>query len=305
MARRRQGRGGGRKAELRKAEEASGGSLDRPSTSESDSTRTSSNSSSRPVSREEDRECKAQEQLEAGTCADEPQCSSSQSGCEEPPLPCAEPERAPTFSPAETLVVLDWDDTCLPSSWINAHGLRLDSAVPPQCYSALEELAPRVQALFRCCKSRGTVLVITNAERGWVERSCEKFLPSVVNDLEGVRVFSARLAYEEEGVFAPLEWKRKAFAAIIKETQDASEHAIRNVLSLGDSPHERDALFTARDVLCRGTDTGAHRWRSKSVKFMERPDACQLLREHALVLQFFDQVVEHDGDLDLCIECCY
>lgn len=232
----------------------------------------------------------------------------------EPPLPCiperaeaARPEaaRVPAFSPSETLLILDWDDTCLPSSWITAHMLRLDSDVPHECAQQLQELAPRVHDFLAFCKTRGDVLLITNAERGWVERSCEKFLPSVVPDLEGLRVFSARSAFEQEGVFAPLEWKRRAFASAIKEAQDAAALPLRNVLSLGDSPHERDALFTARDVLFRAdAGAGAPRWRSKSVKFMERPDACQLLREHILVLQFFDQVLDHDGDLDLCIKCC-
>lgn len=219
----------------------------------------------------------------------------------EPPLPCV-PARLPTFSVDETLLILDWDDTCLPSSWINAHGLRLDSAVPDECVAALDQLAPRVTAFLQFCKARARVLFITNAESGWVERSCLKFLPACVAALEGIRIFSARSSFEQEGVFAPLDWKRKAFQSII--TDEMATSVVRSVLSLGDSPHERDALFTARDALAAHPDGAAFLWRSKSVKFMERPDCAQLMREHLLVLQFFDQVLDHDGDLDLCIKCC-
>lgn len=63
----------------------------------------------------------------------------------------------------------------------------------------------------------------------------------------------------------------------------------------GDSVHERAALLRATIELpnCR----------SKSIKFVERPDIDQMLKQHALVTSSFDQIVHRDGNLDLCINC--
>lgn len=36
-------------------------------------------------------------------------------------------------------------------------------------------------------KQLGTVVLITNAERGWIELSCQKFLPTLFPALESVK----------------------------------------------------------------------------------------------------------------------
>ena len=43
----------------------------------------------------------------------------------------------------------------------------------------------------------GTVAIITNAETGWVEMSCKKFMPRVLPSLAGMRIPLAgmRVAY--------------------------------------------------------------------------------------------------------------
>ncbi|CAK0903381.1 unnamed protein product [Prorocentrum cordatum] len=43
--------------------------------------------------------------------------------------------------------------------------------------------------------------------------------------------------------------------------------------------------------------------RSKSLKFVERPDVAQICKQHTLVTSAFQQILHHDGNLDLCIRC--
>merc|ERR1712157_678660 len=97
---------------------------------------------------------------------------------------------------------------------------------------------------------------------------------------------------------APAGWKRLAFLDEVRAFCQQGEQAcpprrLLNVVSLGDSLHERDALFRAtQDV----TDC----W-GKSVKFVERPRLDLFAKEHRLLSACLKPIVKHKGKLDLCL----
>ena len=68
----------------------------------------------------------------------------------------------------------------------------------------------------------------------------------------------------------------------------------RNVISLGDSNHERLAIH-------RVTYHLGPLVRTKSIKFIERPTVEQLKRQVDLVTSCFDEICDHDGTLDLML----
>lgn len=70
--------------------------------------------------------------------------------------------------------------------------------------------------------------------------------------------------------------------------------ARKNVLSFGDSVHERAAVHRVTAGLGPAT-------RTKSVKFVERPTLEQLKRQVDLVASCFEDIVRHDGHLDLML----
>jgi len=218
------------------------------------------------------------------------------------PAPAASGAEAQFPFPAEdTIFIFDWDDTVLPSTWVQSQGLRLDdsSRLTPGQRDVLNEVARVAGETLSAAKQHGTVVLVTNAERGWIELSCSKFLPSLLPVLEDVKLLSARTAYECLGMSSPLEWKLHAFQAeiarIYRHQGASATGRRRNVLSLGDSLHEREALLRATAVLpnCR----------SKSLKFVERPDISQICKQHALVNSCFESIVNYDGNLDMCIRC--
>ena len=45
------------------------------------------------------------------------------------------------FSPEETLIIFDWDDTVMPSSWIIDEGLRVDQELAEAHKEQLSELS--------------------------------------------------------------------------------------------------------------------------------------------------------------------
>jgi hypothetical protein len=207
------------------------------------------------------------------------------------------------YSVEETLVILDWDDTILPTSYLTQHNLREDAEDIPTCFVvALEAYAQVAAATIAGLGKLGRVVIVTNAETGWVELTCGKFLPSLQALVEQTEVVSARSKFEPLGFLQPVEWKEKMFDLKIKEhfgiredphgpSMDATPQR-RNVLSLGDASHEREAIHrVAKPTGCV----------PKSLKFMERPDLGHLRQEHELIQSYLDELVHHEGPLDLCV----
>jgi len=194
---------------------------------------------------------------------------------------------------SHTLWVWDWDDTLFPSSWINMQAMRLDDdyVVPPLLRQELDRLAEHVQATLEIAQSIGDVVIITNAEEGWVPLSCAKFTPSLKPLVDRFKVVSARTRYETAGIFSPLAWKMQCFEhEITAHFQGKGYHGFRNVISLGDSVHEREAMQrVASEIQCG----------SKTVKFPERPTLQDLITCHVRVQKALPAVASHDGDLDL------
>jgi len=204
-------------------------------------------------------------------------------------------EEGHRFSMDETVVIFDWDDTVLPSSWVQDQGLSLsaDSLLTPEQEQVLAELARCATKTMRVARTLGTIVLVTNAERGWVELSCMKFLPSLYPSLESVKIISARTEYETPTTSSPFDWKLKAFTSEIERVLRSDTVVRKNILSIGDSSHERAALVGATSTIpnCR----------IKSLKFVERPTVDQLCKEHLLLGSCFRRVVHHEGNLDLCI----
>jgi hypothetical protein len=194
----------------------------------------------------------------------------------------------------ETVIVFDWDDTLLASSFLASQGHRLDTTTQfsDELTEQLRQLEESVTHVLTLALRYGTVHIITNAETGWVQLSAQKFIPGVLPLLERVAVISARSTYEHMFPEAPLKWKFHAF----QERLDATfveQKLAKNVLSFGDSHVEREAV--------RAVTRPMHRTITKSVKFAERPSMEQLRRQLELVAKTFNYIYQHADDLDLML----
>lgn len=222
-----------------------------------------------------------------------------------------------SYSPSpNTVIMFDWDDTLLASSFLSARGYRLDSdnGVCAEVDVQLRALEQCVCAVLRLALTYGHVNIVTNAETGWVELSAQKFMPAVVPLLSRVTVVSARSTYESAHPEAPLKWKFYAFHERLSSVFGASALVAgdalgdafvssmgavaaaaaavqKNIVSFGDSHVEREAI--------RAVTRGVSLCRTKSVKFAERPTPEQLRRQLELVTTCFGYIHNHAGDLDL------
>jgi len=190
------------------------------------------------------------------------------------------------------IIIFDWDDTLLSSSFLSSKGYRLDTVMPVcvEMDSQLKQLEQSVIALLTLSLKFGDVNIVTNAEHGWVQLSAQKFRPGVVRLLSQVNVISARSTYERMFLESPIQWKLQAFRSVMPSVVSETE---QHIISFGDSHVEREAVRT----VTRGLTNVA----TKSIKFAERPTADQLRRQLDLVHSCFPCIHSHKGDLDLML----
>lgn len=203
--------------------------------------------------------------------------------------------------PEVTLIIFDWDDTLFPSTWLQQQGLQIieGSASPSEEQRKVCKMVARcVIRTLRKAKQLGRAMIVTNAEKGWVELSCSKFLPEVFPLLEGMKVLSARSMFEDTQPESPFDWKRLAFQKEIDSFMQSNSHVTeakiqKNMISVGDSLQERRALLQAT----HGRDC----W-TKSLKLEDRPTPLQLLKQHRLLRACLRPFVDSEGSLDLCLQ---
>ena len=205
----------------------------------------------------------------------------------------------PTLRRKDAILIFDWDDTLLCSSFLSSLHCRLDTDLSAHPLHSL--LSAQLAELDQCTSallaaalhySPHHVHVVTNAETGWVQLSAAKFLPLTFAVLARCKIVSARSNHEALFPDAPLKWKYCAFQQQLSAAGGGGSPSMpRSVISLGDSHVEREAVRAAT----RGM-VGTY---CKSVKFSERTDCAQLRRQVELVTRCLAYIVQHDADLDL------
>lgn len=243
--------------------------------------------------------CIEQLAKEATACAEEFRAESAKEEVQSDVKDEPRPERTndkrtdESESPSKTTAILDWDDTICPSTYLASLGLRVDDAgsLPAPLQRQLEQLEHAVINIVKKALRFGQVVVITNAEAGWVELSGRRFLPRVVRFLEcnDIRIVSARTSFESDFPDAPSSWKVAAFSQEVASMFPNEDEL--NVLVLGDSMSERDAAHALSSRLPNS--------RVKTVKFVERPSIDQLMRQVQLVAQSLPDLASYASSFDV------
>lgn len=198
-----------------------------------------------------------------------------------------------TTCASKTTAILDWDDTICPSTHLSQLGLRVDDIgdLPDALQEQLAQLEVAVINIMREAMRFGNVVVITNAEAGWVELSGRRFLPDVIEFIRmyDIKVVSARTNFEKDFPNAPSSWKVAAFSQEVKQMFPQDDQL--NVLVLGDSTSERDAAHALGGRMPYS--------KVKTVKFVERPSIDQLMRQVQLVAQSLPDLAGYSKSFDV------
>lgn len=210
-----------------------------------------------------------------------------------------------TSEPSRPIFVLDWDDTLLPNTHLALLGFVDESrefVLSEQTLAGLEKVTDQVACFLTSCLSLGSCHIVTNAEEGWVQRSCQRFMPRLLPLLDRAQIISARSRYQSMFPHTPVEWKIAAFTELLKtEVAQAksdvssvvSSVAARQIFSIGDATTDRQAIqYVAKR---------APQVQLKSVKFLENPTMFQLERQLCLMCNFLPQLATHKDNLDLVL----
>lgn len=193
-------------------------------------------------------------------------------------------------NPTEVLIVLDYDDTMLPSTQLtrlmkqHRDSLHIKSAfdLPRSVWydQAWKKYEDYILEALKQLNIFGRVCIVTNAQENWVQWSCQMFFPKVWQEIKKLEIISARSSFESVSTSCS-QWKIKAFEKLYRQYQPSQ------VLSLGDSYLERLAAKTVFPNKC------------KTVKFSETPSISMLHCQWKLLMQNYTSVVNHSGVLDL------
>ncbi|GKY96887.1 hypothetical protein MPSEU_000647700 [Mayamaea pseudoterrestris] len=230
----------------------------------------------------------------------------------------------------QKIIIFDWDDTICPSSFVDRCNIDHVSELPVPFQHVFIEIAKAAEACLHEASKHGQVIIITNSDDGWVNYSCERYLPQLLPIMEKYRIVSARTGYERFYPSQPLCWKAAAFAHEVNEyfdscavdddgttslestdvsSDDSSTEfeapsqslylkqpstrpvsSTKQIISFGDSTEERTAVRIVSEQL------GAM---PKSVMFVQTPTPSQLVGQLVMLTEHMQFVCESQSILDL------
>jgi len=116
-----------------------------------------------------------------------------------------------------SIIILDWDDTLLPTSFLSPGGIfNLDIKLSKNDSEKLAKIEKEVSNLLNSAIEKGEVFIITNADKGWVEFSANKFYPSIIGILSKIKIISAREEYGNVFPGDSAKWKIQTFLDLQK-----------------------------------------------------------------------------------------
>ena len=199
----------------------------------------------------------------------------------------------------QTVIILDWDDTVLPSAFLEAWTRDNGHALPPALLSDLREVQERVIWLLEQALQIGKTYIVTNAEKRWVDISATKYMPGLLTLLKRIPVVSAREMYQGKFQDNVSLWKLKAFLYLQRKWD--VETPVR-LIAIGDSDYEMNAAHKTMKVFNRKAVKATGRSRCGCytiVKFKEAPTPRVLLQQLNLLMLRFDELVHNNDNLSI------
>jgi len=199
------------------------------------------------------------------------------------------------------LTIFDWDDTLFPTnslirqSSLQSALLRLHES--PAFAEQMRRIEDSVLLCLETALTHGYVVIITNSEHGWVQRSSSLFFPKLVPLLQGVQILSARnlFGYKTQN---PSLWKKMAFYSYLRNlAYDKRCRALQSVVSIGDSWDDRESLNCAGGALSNLNAFG------KTVKLVDTPSLGGMEIELNLLSSELIEIYNLRSSADLMFYC--
>lgn len=188
----------------------------------------------------------------------------------------------------KTLFIYDWDDTLFPSTWTFNENIQLTNignTVYAHSYN-FEKIDMVVSKLLSETLKYGKIIIVTNANREWINMS-SVVLPTVSEILKkNIDVFSARDLYQNN--FPIEKWKRNTFQTNILEHINAS----KQIISIGDDVYEYEALVSLNK-------TTRNKKYLKTIKLEKYPSVDKLIDQLNVLKRSIKNICEQKSHMDL------
>lgn len=205
---------------------------------------------------------------------------------EQPESPIPKAPAAP--QEGNDVIIFDWDDTLMYTSFLFEFGRRQFSQVPLDTQRYLFKIECAAYKLLNLALGHGQTFIITNAKQGWVETCVRQYMPSLRPILEKVPVICARNSREACDVS---DWKKLAFLEL---GRDLGLQNLRNLVSVGDNIWEIEAAQLLGKQFTQAL--------VKTVKLQAHPTPKELMEELTLLTAQFTNVLEMAFSLNIDVQ---
>lgn len=182
------------------------------------------------------------------------------------------------------LVILDWDNTLFPTTWINENNIDLNNLdIKKKYFNKLDNL---ISILLLEIIKYSEIMIITNALPEWITICTDKVLPKTKKILKhhNIKIISARKNYKKISNNIN-DWKKFAFI-------DEIDLNIKNIISIGDDLYEYNALINL------DSDNNDSKF-LKSIKFIYRPTIFNIYSQLDILIYNIKKIILTKNHLDL------
>eukprot|EP00747_Dinoflagellata_sp_TGD_P099834 gnl/TRDRNA2_/TRDRNA2_167863_c1_seq2.p1 gnl/TRDRNA2_/TRDRNA2_167863_c1~~gnl/TRDRNA2_/TRDRNA2_167863_c1_seq2.p1 ORF type:complete len:398 (+),score=59.63 gnl/TRDRNA2_/TRDRNA2_167863_c1_seq2:145-1194(+) len=231
--------------------------------------------------------------------------------------PCL-PHQVPPARQEQAVLIYDWDDTLLPTTFLRNVVLPQTYDKKTGCpgpvpkssdlYKVLARHACVVRDVLTASRKVGRVAIVTLSKRPWIYDSAERYLPGL-NMPELLKELDIPVYYASEhcnGGDMNAEYftmcKQKAmFTCLSKIYLEEDLDCDVNALSIGDAAIEQEAI---KELLSDWDPTPVvdHGPLCKTVRLQEQPSLQQLSDELQLLMELLPTMVRHSESFDFYME---
>jgi len=186
---------------------------------------------------------------------------------------------------SNTLIILDWDDTLFPTTWMIKNGIDLNT----KAYM-FKDLDMILSTTISYISQYGRVIIVTNACSDWIDTT-KNVLPKTNDFLRHFTFIYAKTAYEHISP-DPYDWKKFAFKEIIRsEFYRKNNIGYINVISIGDSIYEYNALV-GLNTFIKSPKT------LKAIRFIREPDKFTLMDQLNTLKKVIPKFIHTGANVD-------
>jgi hypothetical protein len=188
--------------------------------------------------------------------------------------------------------IFDWDDTLFCTSYLTPYGIfRETQTFREKEIKFLIEVQKIIIEILDYCIKYGNIYIVTNAIKGWVELSIQKFYPKLVKYLSKIKIISARSEFEAKYPKNNREWKIRTFLNISKYFD---RNCLTNIICIGDSTIEIEASSKFKEKFENAF--------LKTIKFRESPKPEELIKELKLINSKLQEIYSANSSLTINID---